>query len=472
YAEQDTELYWASLLSVLEKLREHNPALFKCIEGLGVTAQRDTMVCLDENGKPLRNAIIWLDQRKADIVYRPGFPLRQVYAAVGMIDTIKKIQRDGKSNWIRQHQPEIWKKTYKYTTISGFFHRRMTGLWHDSTANQIGHIPFDYRRQMWSAPSGLSAKLYPIPKEKLPDLVPPGSIIGKISTAFAHQSGLPEGLSVVACGSDKGCETLGMGVVSPDTASLSFGTTATIQTTTATYVEPLRFLPAYPAPIPGKFNPEVEIFRGFWMITWFKEQFGFKELSESKQLGKTPEELLDETLKTVPAGSMGLLVQPYWSPGIKQPFAKGAMVGFGSVHTREYMYRALVEGLCYALLEGKHRIEKVTKEPIKRITVSGGASRSDAICRIAADVFGLPLLRGKTAETSGLGAAVVVQTGIGTYKTVKEAAEGMISHQDEFIPESSNHKLYQELFAVYQKIFPSLDHVYKKIGKITDYPKL
>jgi sugar (pentulose or hexulose) kinase len=63
YAEEDTELYWASLLSVLEKLREHNPALFKWIEGVGVTAQRDTMVCLEENGKPLRNAIIWLDQR-------------------------------------------------------------------------------------------------------------------------------------------------------------------------------------------------------------------------------------------------------------------------------------------------------------------------------------------------------------------------------------------------------------------------
>lgn len=71
-------------------------------------------------------------------------------------------------------------------------------------------------------------------------------------------------------------ETIGAGVLDTSRASLSFGTTATVQTTSEKYFEPIRFMPPYPAPVPGRYNPEVEIFRGYWMITWFKNEFGHK----------------------------------------------------------------------------------------------------------------------------------------------------------------------------------------------------
>ncbi len=471
-AEQDPEIYWQSLCTALTRLKEHAGSSYAKIEGIGVTSQRDSMICLDEKGDPLRPAILWLDQRKADICYKPGFPMKQIFFLIGMGNTIRKMQRDGKCNWIRQHEPHVWERTYKYVQLSGFLHQRITGEWKDSIASQIGHIPFDYKKQRWASENALTAKLYPVEQEKLVELVPPGSEIGKITDEFAHISGLRRGIPVIACGSDKGCETLGMGVVDEEAGSLSFGTTATIQTTVSTYMEPLKFLPSYPAPIPGRYNPEVEIFRGFWMIKWFKEQFGYKEIQEAKGTDKSPEELLDTMLGQTSPGASGLLVQPYWSPGLKNPYAKGAMIGFGSAHTRAHIYRSMIEGLCYALLDGRQRIEHVTGKKMRRIAVSGGASSSDSICRIAADIFGLPILRGKTIETSGLGAACIIQYGIGSFESIQSAVQSMVSYHDTFKPTAEHHEMYMKLFGVYQKIYPSLQRLYREIGTITQYPEL
>jgi sugar (pentulose or hexulose) kinase len=263
-----------------------------------------------------------------------------------------------------------------------------------------------------------------------------------------------------------------MGVLSESLASLSFGTTATIQITSDKYLEPIRFMPAYPAANPGKYNPEVEIFRGFWMITWFKNEFARKEMEEAKRRGISGEEVLNELLNKSSPGAMGLMVQPFWSPGLTEPAAKGAIIGFGDVHKKPHVYRAVIEGLIFALLEGKEKIEKVSKIKVKKLAVSGGASKSDEICQIAADIFNLPLVRGKTTETSGLGAAIITAKGIGEYLTIEEAAEKMVSYEKEFLPNPSNILIYNSLYRkVYKKLYKKLKPLYNDIRDITGYPE-
>ena len=419
--------------------------------------------------------MVWLDQRKAKPVYKPGFGMKLVIWFIGIGDSIKKAQHDGKCNWIRQNQPEIWEKTHKILQVSGFLNYRLTGEFKDSVASQIGHIPFDYKKQKWGNPKNLltfPAKLYPIEKEKLPELVNPGEIMGTISKKVSETTGLPENLPVVACGSDKGCETLGMGVLTNATASLSFGTTATIQTTSKKYLEPIPFMPSYPAVYPGFFNPEVEIFRGFWMISWFKNEFAHNEIQMAAERGITAEEVLNELLCQSPPGSMGLMVQPYWSPGLSQPAAKGAMIGFGDVHKKPHIYRAVIEGLVYALKEGKEKIEKVSKSKIHRLAVSGGASQSDEICQIAADIFNLPVVRGETSETSGLGAAVLTAFGTGNFNSLEEAVHKMVRFQKELHPNKNHVKIYDQLYKkVYKKMYKKLEPFYHEIRDITGYPE-
>lgn len=475
WAEQDPEVYWNALKQACNSLREEHSVYFSRINGVGITTMRDSMVNIDKDGNTLRPLMVWLDQRKAKPVYKPGIGMKLIIWVIGIGDSIKKAQRDGKCNWIRQNQPQIWQKTHKYLQVSGFLNYRLTGEFKDSVASQIGHIPFDYKRQKWGNPKNLltfSAKLYPVEKEKLPELVLPGEILGKITKPAAGETGLPENLPVVACGSDKGCETLGMGVLTSSTASLSFGTTATIQITSKKYLEPIRYMPSYPSVFNGFFNPEVEIFRGFWMISWFKNEFAHKEIEEAKKRGVQEEKVLNELLCQSPPGAMGLLVQPYWSPGLSKPEAKGAIIGFGDVHKKEHVYRAVIEGLVYALKEGKEKIEKVSKTKIHRLAVSGGASQSDEICQIAADIFNLPVFRGKTSETSGLGAAILTAFGTGNFKSLQEAAAEMIQTKDEFLPNVNHVRIYTQLYKkVYKKMYRKLEPFYHAIREITGYPE-
>jgi sugar (pentulose or hexulose) kinase len=471
WAEQDPEIFWESLISACHQLRERNPTAFDAIAGIGVTTQRNSMVNVDREGKPLRPIITWLDQRKATRVYKPSGLMKPIYKLSGMTEVISKAQREGKCNWIKQYQPDVWLKTFKYLQVSGFLNFRLTGKFVDSVASQIGHIPINYKKMKWASKRNLTWKLFPVEREKLPDVIKPGEVIGKVTERASQQTGIRSGLPVIACGSDKGCETIGMGVVNERVASLSFGTTATVQVTSKRYFEPIRFMPPYPAPIPGHYNPEVEIFRGYWMITWFKDEFGYEEVVEAKKTGVVPEELLNNLLTEVPPGSMGLMVQPFWGPGLKYPSAKGAIIGFGDVHKRAHVYRAVIEGLGYALLDGLHKIEHAGGFEVEKVAVSGGASQSDEICRITSDIFNLPLVRGKTYETSGLGAAIVTSVGLGIHPSFGSAIEKMVKYDRVFEPDPKTAAIYGDLYhRVYKKIYDSLRPLYREIRDITGYP--
>lgn len=472
WAEQDAQVYWKSLAEACARLADEEPELIRRVAAVGLCSQRNSMVNVDEDGRPLRPVITWLDQRKAKRVYTPWAPMRLVYRATGMHEAIARAQTDGKCNWIRQYQPEVWNKTYKYLQLSGFLNHRLTGEFADSVASQIGHIPMNYKKMKWSTPRQLTARLFPMEPSKLPRLVQPGEVIGKITGKAAQETGLREGTPVVACGSDKGCETLGMGVLNEHMVSLSFGTTATVQTTSKRYFEPIRFMPPYPAVIPRHYNPEVEIFRGYWMITWFKEEFAHQELQEAVDRELQPEVVLNRLLSEAPPGCMGLMVQPFWGPGLTHPTAKGSIIGFGDVHRKPHVYRAVIEGLGYALLDGFHQIRKAGKIRPERVAVSGGASESDEICQITTDIFNLPLVRGRTSETSGLGAAVAAAVGVGLHPSFQASIERMVAYDKVFEPDPHNAALYNELYTrVYAKIYNSLTSLYKEIREITGYPE-
>jgi len=245
----------------------------------------------------------------------------------------------------------------------------------------------------------------------------PGQPLGSISRKAAGETGIPEGLPLIAAATDKACEVIGSGSLDPSIGCLSYGTTATINITSRKYVEPIPILPSYPSAVPDYFTIEVQIYRGFWMVSWFKKEFGFLEEQEASLQGVTPETLFDKLVDDIPPGSMGLVLQPYWTPGLKLPGpeAKGAIIGFGDVHTRGHVYRAILEGLGYALREGKERIEKRTHIPITSLRVSGGGSQSRNAMQVTADIFGLPTAKPHIYETSGLGAAIDAAVGLGLH---------------------------------------------------------
>jgi sugar (pentulose or hexulose) kinase len=472
WAEQEGTLFWDSVVTGCSILKKEYPEAFSSIRAVGVTAQRDTFINLDKEGKPLRPVISWLDNRKAARQWKPGLLMKIVYAFIGMTETIAKVQCECKSNWLKQNEPEVWEKTWKYLGMSTFLNYRLTSQCCDSIALTIGHIPIDYKKLRWAGKNGQNSHLFPVNRNRLWEIVQPGEIVGTVTEEASLATGIKIGTPVIGCGSDKGCETLGMGVLDESKASLSFGTTATVQTTSDKYYEPVRFMPAYPASVPGKFNPELMIYRGYWMIRWFKEEFGFEESEKARKSGKIPEDYLNRLLDDVPAGSLGLLVHPFWGPSLKKPFEKGSMIGFNGDHKKAHMYRAVLEGLGYALKEGMEKIERKSGITVDEVMVSGGASQCDRICQLSADIFGRTMVRGRTYETSALGAAINMAVGTGLYSTYSEAVSQMVHYEEkEFIPDKKNEAVYSGLYEIYLKINPLLGKVFEEIQSVTGYPE-
>jgi len=473
YAEQDPDYFWEQLCATTQKLLSETRLDTKNIKGVSITSQRSTIVNIDKEGKALRPAIIWLDQRKAKVDRWPKGITKAGLKAIGLYESIEHAIKDGESNWIRQNQPEIWKKTYKHMYLSGFFNLRLCGHHIDSIGNMVGYMPFDYKKQRWSKPGEINAKLFPIEKEKLVDLVKPSELLGHITKEAAEQTGIPFGLPLIAAAADKACEVLGSGCITPEIACLSYGTTATIETVNKKYIEVIKFFPSYPSAIPNHYNTEVMIYRGYWMINWFKNEFGHKEIELAKESGKTAEELFDEMIKEIPAGSMGLTLQPYWSPGTKIPGveAKGAVIGFGDVHTRAHLYRSILEGLTYALKEGAMRTQKRTGVKIQKLRVSGGGSQSKNALQMTADIFNMPVEKPHTFETSALGAAINCAVGLKLYPDYETAIDHMCRTSETFFPNPQNRDIYEKLYhRVYKKMYRKLQPLYKEIREITDYP--
>lgn len=473
WAEQHPEYYWESLGKACDALWQTTDALPQAVRGLAVTTQRGTVINLDRQGQSLRPAIVWLDQRHARVDGPVPGPWGWAFKALGLSPTIHRLREKTQANWIAQEQPAIWQKTDKFLLLSGYLNWRLTGRFVDSTGCQVGYIPFDYKKQQWAGFRDFKWRIMSVKPQMLPTLVPPGELMGHLQAAAAAVLGLPAGLPVIAAASDKACEVLGSGGLTADIGCMSYGTTATINATHTKYVEPTRFLPPYPAAVPHHYCTEVMIYRGFWMVSWFKREFGLREQQFAEDRGIAPEALFDELLAQAPAGSMGLMLQPYWSPGIRQPGpeAKGAIIGFGDVHTRAHVYRAILEGLAYALREGKERIEKRSGVAMRHLRVAGGGSQSDAAMQLTADIFGMPAERPHTYETSGLGAAINAAVGLGLHPDYATAVAAMTRVGRRFEPDPDNSALYDRLYReVYLGMYRQLQPLYRKIRDITGYP--
>ncbi len=463
WAEQKPEVYWDAICGICQRLKAEAQNVWGELIAVTITTIRDTCLCVDENGEPLRDVILWLDKRECVPKKPIPFTSLFLFSLVGKKDTIELQRRISVCNWIMENEPDTWSKTYKYLMISGYLNYKLTGKLADSVANMIGHIPINSKARKWMGKNELTRCVFDIEKEKLTELVEPGEVIGSITAKAAAQTGIPEGLPLVATGSDKGCETLGLSCATPDKAAISLGTTATVQFTIDRYMEPLPFLPAYPAVLKGCYNPEVQVFRGYWLLSWFKNEFARKEAEQAREMGISAEDLLNAHLSEVPPGCDGLVFQPYFTPGLTMPRARGAIIGFSDIHTRMHVYRAIIEGINFALMEGLQTMERRGRVKVQKLFVAGGGSQSDEICRITADMFGLPVYRIQTHEAAGLGSSIVAFVSRGVYKNVEEAIGAMVHIRDEFEPDMQVHQCYaamsKEIFA---RVFGRLLPVYKK----------
>ena len=469
WAEQHPQVFWDAVCQACQGLWQQDGVDKASIAAVALTTQRATMINVDKDGEPLRPAISWLDQRRTEGLPPVSGLWGAAFKVAGASKTVAYLQAEAEANWLRTHQPEIWEKTHKYMLLSGYLTFKLVGKFVDSVSCQVAYLPFDYKAQTWAKDSDWKWQAVPMPREYLVDLVPCTQPLGKISPAASLATGIPAGLPLIAAAADKACEVIGSGCLEPDVAGLSYGSSATINTTHTRYIEPMPLIPPYPAAVPGRYTLELQIYRGYWMVNWFKQEFGLREQRLAEQRKCAPEELFDELVAAVPPGSEGLILQPYWSPGLRfpGPEAKGAIIGFGAHHTRAHIYRSILEGLAYALREGSEHSAKRTRVAIRELRVAGGGSQSNAAMQLTADIFGLPASRPHVYEASGLGAAIDAAVGIGLHPDFETAVKEMTRIKDTFEPDKKRHKVYDELYnEVYLGMYKRLKPLYEKLRKI------
>lgn len=470
WTEQRAEFYWEILCETSKELKEKAGSDWNKIKGVTVSTIRDSVVCVDEEGRPIRPAILWMDKRESE--HSKDIPLfnKMVFRVSNMLETANTVSKASACNWIMENEPEIWNRTYKFLMLSGYLYYKLVGKFVDSRANVVGHVPFNYKKGRWMKSNELMYCLFPVPQNKLCYLCEPEETAGYIMEEASELTGIPEGIPLIATGSNRGCEAIGLSCITPEKAAINLGTTTSIQYTTPKYVEPQSCLPPYCSPYKGMYSAEIEIYRGDLLISWFQKEFADKEAKEAQIIGIGLEDLLNKKLADVAPGCNGLVFQPYFSTEYSMMNSRGAMIGLSGIHTRGHIYRAIIEGINYALLDAMETLQERLDVKTEGIYVSGHSSKSDELCQILADVTGLSVYRVQTPDAGIIGSSIVGLKGLGVFNSIEDGVRNMVHIQKPFRPNIKTHETYQRLYRkVFLHMFDRLSPLYDSVQTATGY---
>lgn len=468
FIEMHPDIFWDSACSAVEKFWQQNPEIMDKVVAVTLASQRSTSVFVDIDGKPLRNAISWMDTRKLKDNYKINGLSKRLYKLLKVWDAIDSYNRGCPYHWVKMNEPELMEKVHKLLFLSTYLNFKMTGLYKDCKTSTVGYIPFSTKKLDWAGKGDIESQVFHMEKKHLFELVEPGDEIGKLTAEAAAAFKLPAGIPVIAAGSDKACETLGIGCLDTSSVSVSLASMVTVETTTDTHMPLYPLGTVFPAAIKGKFTPELGITRGFWLISWFIDEFAELEKNECCDRDVSIERLLNEKLDKIAPGADGLLMQPYWMSDVRHPGASGTVIGFNDNHTRIHFYRALIEGLGYSIKEGIESIENKTRKTVERIGLSGGGSQSDILCQLLANLFDKQVYVVQSHETSALGAAVLSYVHLDQYKNIEEAVDKMVRITKTYEPQPEIAEIYEKLYEdVYKLTYKRLQPVYKKMAELS-----
>lgn len=412
---------------------------------------------VDRNMEPLRPCLIWMDRRAVRETewVKENVPKDLIFSITG--NYVDSYYGFTKIMWIRNNEPEIWKKVYKFVTPKDYVIHRMTGcLAIDySSAGNLGGV-FDVKKLNWSKEM---CDILGIPMEYLPErIVKSSEVVGKVKREVSQLCGLLEGTPVVAGGIDAPVAQLSAGALEEGEHVAMVGT-STCWGTVHDGSKLAFGLVSYPYVVYD--TERIYTFGGSAttgaLARWFKEQFAESETVVGERIGVSPYQLLDEEVKRVPPGSDGIVVLPYFmgerSP-IWDPSARGVIFGVTLYHKRSHIYRALMEAGAYAL---RHNIEAGLKAGLKlneECWIVGGVAKSSVWVKIFADVTGFKMRQVETLVEAPFGDAFLAGLGTGVIDKPERIKE-WVKYKKPIEPEPENKKIYDKYYEIYLRLYES-----------------
>jgi len=418
-------------------------------------------IALDQAGVPLHPCLIWMDRRAQDQVawVRSHVDLDQLHDITG--NGVDSYYGYTKMLWLRENRPDVWARTQHLVPPNAYVIAQLTGelAVDHSSAGNIGGV-YDIRKRRWS---GTMLDALGIPRTMMPArLVESSAVVGRVTELQARRLGLPAGLPVVAGGVDAAVATLAAGARSEGNHVAMIGTSM-CWGTIRKKVDARHGLIAMPHVLNGM--DDLYVFGGAITagasVTWFRENFCEGEAIAGRERGVDPHTLLEAGAAKLAPGAEGLLFLPYLM-GERSPIwdaqATGAFVGLGLHHGRAHLYRAVLEGVTYAL---QHNIESGTRDGATldaAITVVGGAGRSDLWMQMVADITARPVYTIPGDVEASLGAAMLAALGVGLAD--RETLIGRwVNTKQRAEPQAANIARYAQLYRQYIALYPALKDV-------------
>ena len=421
--EFEAEKYWDIVSGEIDKVLSELE-----IDALAIDTQCETLILTDDDGNPVRKAIVWLDNRataEAEMI-QAHFGNKRVYEVTGQPE-VTATWPACKLLWVKRNEPDVWAKTKKVFLLEDYILYKMTGKFITEKTLQSSTIYFDIKGNCWWKEM---LDYIGVEEGMLPELLDSGVLVGEY-----------KGIKVVTGAMDQVSGAIGAGIVKKGIVSVMTGTTMVIFT-------PYDSVPAFdPASIvPCHYNYDGKYCLLSWSPTagmalkWFKnalcENFSFREL--------------DEIAKDIAPGSDGVTFLPYLCGSTMpkyNPDARGSFTGLTTEHGRGHFVRSVMESVACMLRANLEYLDLDANE----IRAMGGGATSPLWCQIKADMTGKKLVTLKNKETACLGAAILAGVGTGVFESVEKAC-GMIEIDKAYVPCGDDYTECYERFEKYDKI--------------------
>lgn len=465
WAEQNPDDWWRAVCASTAQLLRETGVRPDEVAAVSFSGQMMACVPLDANGRALRKAIIWADQRAVEQerwlaaridpaeVYRiTGHRLSASYSLCKML-------------WLRDHQPEIYRAAHAFVNAKDAVIARLTGVIATDHSDASGTNLYDLERGEWSARIMEAAEVDPA---LLPPLRRSIDVVGEVLPAVAAEVGLAPGTPVVIGAGDGMCAAAGAGVVAEGAAYNYVGSSSWIALATPhpVYDPELRTF-TWAHMVPGMFSPCGTMQMAGGSYQWARDQLSLGEREAAAALGLSPYELMNLSAESSPPGANGLIYLPYllgersprWNPD-----ARGAFIGLTVRHTHADMLRAVLEGVTMNLrvILDAYRDQGAR---IDAMRVIGGGARGRFWNRLMADIYGVPVHRlAILEEATSMGAALAGGIGVGLYPGF-EQIESMNTVAEVIEPDPAAQAIYERIYPIFEAAYHALVPVYDLIAR-------
>ncbi len=478
-AEQDPDLWWSTIKKLAKKIIKRGKAASSSIKAVSCTTQWSGTVPVDSQGRHLMNAILWMDSRGAPhikklmkgIVNIQGYGLSKLAVwlrLTGGLPTMSGKDPISHILYIKDQLPEIYTSTYKFLEPVDYLNMRLTGKF--STAYETATLCWltDNRNINKIEYSPKLFKLAGLDREKFPDLIEPGKMLGLIDPKLAHELGLSPDTRVAPGVPDTHSAAVGSGAVRDFETHIYIGTSSWMLCHVPFKKTDLfHNMASVPSAIPGRYILMNEQETAGACLKYLRDNILYHK-DELLKEGRVPDvyKIFDKLAASVPAGSGGLIFTP-WLYGERTPVddsnVRAMLFNQSLSTTRAHIVRAILEGVAFNSRWLLKSLEKFNGRTLESINIIGGGALSDIWCQIYADVLNRKIRRVADPISANLrGAAMVAVSALG-WASFSEIAE-RVKISREFIPNPENREVYDRMFKCFTKLYSANKKIYRLLN--------